>query len=120
LPQTQGYDEIRVQDSDQWRHFKSGTFMLIAILPLLCVCEYRVIRALWITPTRDYGVSEHFALPIFVALPFLMAAWSTRSVIRIFRAGEMTRKTAELVASIISMLSVFTYFAISELTKFAF
>ena len=94
--------------------------MLFVIFPLLCDCEYRVIRALWITPARDYGASEHFVLPIFIALPFVMAAWSTRSVIRIFRAGEMKRKTAELVASIISVLGILTYFAISELIKIAF
>jgi hypothetical protein len=120
LPQTQGYDETIELDGHRWRHFKSGTWMLVGLLPFVCACEHKVIRALWISPARDYVVSDRIAFPIFVVLPFVIAAWSARSVIRIFRAGEMTRKTAELVASVISTLIFFTYLAISGLTKIAF
>lgn len=120
MPQTQGYDEVMQEEDNQWRHFKSGTFMLIGILPAVCFSEYRVIRALWIFPARDYVTSDRIASPIFAALPFLFAAWSARSMIRIFRAGEMKRSTAELAVSIISTLSFFTYLAFYQLTKIAF
>jgi hypothetical protein len=116
--QTQDYDEII--DKKRWRHWKSGFILLLGTAPVLCGCEYKVIRALWFAPVHDYGLSTLIGLPIIVALPLAFAALYWRSVMRVYLAGGMKRDSAELSASSIGMLCVLTYFAICELIKIAF
>jgi hypothetical protein len=116
--QTQDYDEVI--DEKRWRHWKSGLILLLGTAPVLCGCEYKVIRALWFAPAHDYGLTTLIGIPIFVAMPFAFAVFSWLSVMRIYLKGGMKRDPAELFASNIGTLCMFTFLAIYELIKIAF
>lgn len=79
---------------------------------LACLCEFEVIRAIWIDPTRAHNPVLKTLLPIYVLFPILFGLSSHVQIKKLVSRGEISTASVQSLRLTISVMPTIVYVGI--------
>jgi hypothetical protein len=76
---------------------------------LACICEFDVIRAIWIDPTRAYDPVLKVLLPIYVLFPILFGFSCQLQIKKLLIRGQISAASVRSLRLTVSVMPTMVY-----------
>jgi hypothetical protein len=110
----------KIGSVDVWFSRNTHNVLLVMALMLMCLCEQRVIRGVWLRPGGPSDLWNAILLPILVLFPALFGLTIRLVLKRPLNVGQISLPMAGQVNVMFGAALLTTYLAMQMLAEMAF